>query len=526
MKFLSKFLILFLFVFASNFAQSDSLYHQDNLNILLEESASDIEDEELFEYLDQLRDDPIDLNKASVNDLLKIPFLDYTSASEIINYRKESGNFSEKSILYEIKDIPPEIIDRIFPFVVVRENKIKKAFSSMNGELRSRIINDIQTRYGFEKENFLGDRYKTYNRMKLEFGDKVKINLLAEKDAGENSYFDFSSFSFALEDFYFLDKFVTGDFLAEFGQGLILWSPYGFGKNSASIGSVTKSDRSFIPYSSSDENRFFRGAAFKTSLGGLSLSAFYSGKKIDARIDTISGMINSIPIDGYHRTDSELFKKNKLNEKIAGLTSSLSLFRGANLSLLYLNESLGEESQIKNEFYSLAYYFFYNEVMIKGETASDGKYFSHIINAAFKINKNVSLLTSYRNYSSNFLSRFSNALSESSNPNNETGFYTGLDLRTKLGRSIIYYDIFKFPSASFYSDFPSTGNELSLYHEFIPVKKTKVRLNLKIENKETQTVFDGRLIIADRNITKYKIDVTNQLSKSLRIKIANRVFKF
>ena len=518
MRFPVKFFITFLLGFSSISAQFDSLYLQDNLNIILEESDSEIEDEELYEYLDQLRDDPVDLNKASVNDLLKIPFLDFSSASEIINYRNEEGNFSEKNILYKIKNIPSEIIDRIFPFVIVKENRFKKAFSSMNGELRSRIINDVQTRDGFEKEKFLGDRYKTYNRMKLEFGDKVNINLLAEKDAGENSYFDFTSFSFAIEEFYFLNKFVAGDYLAEFGQGLILWSPYGFGKNSSSIASVTKSERRFIPYSSSDENRFFRGGAIKTSYGNLSFSAFYSEKKIDARIDTISGNINSIPIDGYHRTDSELFKKNKLSEKIAGLTSTFSLFQNANLSLLYLNESLGESQQRNNEYYSFAYSLFIKDLMIKGETATEGNNFSSIVNAAFKINKNVSLLTSYRNYSGKFLSRFANALSEGSNPNNETGFYTGLDLRTKLGRSIIYYDIFKFPASSFYSDFPSTGNELSVYHEFIPVKRTKVRLNLKIENKEKQSVFDNRIITSARKIVKYKIDFTNQLSKSLRLK--------
>ena len=518
MKIFLYLLILFLIGTSAIFAQLDSLYLHDKLNVLLEESSEEIEDGSLYEYLDQLRDDPIDLNSASINDLLKIPFLDFSSASQIINIREVNGIFSSKDQLYEIETFPKEIIDRIYPFVIVRKSSIKKFFASLDGEIRSRTITDIQEKEGFVKERFLGNKNKSYNRMKIRFGDKAKLNLLAEKDAGENSYFDFTSFSFSIERILAFDRIAVGDFTSEFGQGLVLWSPYGFGKNSASTGSIIKSERRFTSYASSDENRFFRGGAVKVLSGIFSSSVFYSSKNIDSRIDTISGAIISIPIDGYHRTESELVKKKKLKENIFGVSGGISLWEKLSLSCLYLNEKLDALVPIQNNYYSIAYSLVINNLLIKGETASDGKNISSIISASVNLSKNFNFITSFRNYNSKYSSRFANALSESSSPNNEIGFYTGFDLRTKLGRSTVYFDIFKFPHSSFYSNFPSSGNEFSIYHEFIPAKKTKLRFNLKFENKEVENVFGGKIISMNRKILRYKFDLTKQLSKSIRLK--------
>ena len=55
-----------------------------------------------------------------------------------------------------------------------------------------------------------------------------------------------------------------GDYQIQIGQGLNTWSGYAFGKT-ADIFSSKKTANYLRPYTSADENRFFRGAA--TNLG-------------------------------------------------------------------------------------------------------------------------------------------------------------------------------------------------------------------------------------------------------------------
>ena len=87
---------------------------------------------------------------------------------------------------------------------------------------------------------------------------------------------------------------------------------------------IKKNARSIRPYASVDENLFMRGMAASFGFNKFELTAFFSGKKIDANIsvqDTISDEVRevtSFQTTGFHRTSNELYDKDAIDEKVYG----------------------------------------------------------------------------------------------------------------------------------------------------------------------------------------------------------------
>ncbi len=136
-----------------------------------------------------------------------------------------------------------------------------------------------------------------------------------------------------------------GDYTAEFGQGLLLWSSYGGGKGGEMIGAPYKSARGITPYRSAAETGFLRGAALglhlhEGMLSGLEAHLFWSERMLDASfeesIDTagaVAEQASSIREDGYRRTRSELRRSANLGETLLGGALSMR-FRGGNIGLV------------------------------------------------------------------------------------------------------------------------------------------------------------------------------------------------
>ena len=159
MKYLSIILILisFLLFNKSIFSQTDSttVNSEDAVDDLLQESTEEIDNDQLYEVFDELSRNPINLNKADITDLQKIPFIDLATAKAIIAYRDKYGTFFSVNELYSIKVLNDELVKKIVPFVTVRtQTKNKEQYASnflRNSKVyfRSRTINDLQNKKRF-----------------------------------------------------------------------------------------------------------------------------------------------------------------------------------------------------------------------------------------------------------------------------------------------------------------------------------------------------------------------------------------
>lgn len=471
----------------------DSLDVQNLFGDIIEESTEDSEDYGLLELLEQLRNNPVNINKAGIDELMRIPFITPLIAKNIISYRKRNGNFAASDSLIKIAGIDSQKLREILPFITTAENT---GLDFLGSEIffRSRTQNDLQLRRGFRENIYLGSKMKFYNRLMISNSGYFRAGVLAEKDAGENSISDFTSFHLQISPGGIIRQVNIGDFAAEFGNGLVIRSPYRISKSA--FPSSIKS-RDITAYTGSDENRFLRGIALKTGLDNFSLTGFYSQNKIDASIDPLSGIISAFPADGYHRTDPELIKKDMCTERSAGIITGFGFSENYSVSFLYYRASFspGVNSQSQpgmsgSSFSYLSSYFriVFGNIFLCGEFAYDLTSVASINTIEIDFDKNLSLTASVRNYPRNYFGIRASAFGESGKAGNETGIYFGMEYKSPAGVFNIYYDVYKFPAPAYSVSFPSQGKEFQLNYSLRPAPRSEIRIRYKYENKEEEII--------------------------------------
>lgn len=538
-----KNLILLIILFSTSilFSQTDTTYIQteDIIDALIEDSREEEVSPELYDILELLMQNPIDINKASVSELQKIPFLDFSIAELIVNHRNKYGSFFSPNELFAIREIPSELTQQIIPFVTVsseeqiviteppiEENFFQSLTRNSKINLRSRAVNDIQTRRGFTEDRFAGSKTGIYNRVQIRYDNNYRIGFLSEKDPGERQLNDFTSFHFYAQDIGLLQKAVLGDYILEFGQGLALWNLYGFSKGSDAINPVKKKDRKIIPYTSATESNFFRGAAASINFDPFEFSAFYSKNKLDANIDPETGMILSTPIDGLHRTEGELNRRRSAEETFWGVRADYSLRNTLKAGLLHYRSSFSNPFEQTSVFgragkdfnyTSAAYDFFLPSINIFGEATYNGTSVATINGVQFSFSRELLFISSIRNYPANFINLHGFAFGERSGAGrNEFGIYNGLRWRTFLGVLNFYYDQFKFPYASSESPLPAEGNEIFAELTSKPFTRVETRLRVKREKKEIDRNINNENLIVNRIRQSIRGEVLYDISRNLR----------
>ena len=536
--------IIFIFVFIQNIFSQDSSYIETNdlIDEVLQEPNEETDNSELYEQLDELSNNPIDINSAGLSELQRIPFIDLSIASLIISHRNRFGKYFSKNELYSIPDIPNETIKKILPFVTakiknekINTNKYVSGFyqtilKSSKISIRSRMTEKIQDEYGFTQNKFLGSKYKIYNRILAQNSDRIEIGFLTDKDPGEKQFNDFSSFHLSLNNVGLIKTAVAGDYVIQFGQGLALWSPFGFSKGADAVYPVKKKGKVLKPYTSALENNFNRGLAASINYSNFTLTSFFSKNKFDANIDSISGFITSTPVDGFHRTGTEILKRKSAEEFLIGSSLSFTRDNSFETGILYYHSKISNPYFPSGPFdlsgtnfnYTSMYYDIYlMNFNLFGESAYNGTSVASIINLEIYISHSLSFITSVRSYPHNYENLHGFGFGEKNGAEqNEVGFYNGLKWRTPAGLLNFYFDQFKFPYASYFIPLPVQGNEFLINFTSKPLKYLVTRLRFKHESKEqlTGNSEQGNKIIAPRLRENFRIELIYDLSKRIRIK--------
>jgi len=472
-----------------------------------------IDFESFYEELHGLAVSPINLNKATKEDLDKLMFLSDTQVESILYYIYRFGPLNTIYELQLIDGLDMTDIRNMLAFVYVGDQlaaspKIYKAdlFKYGKNEVLYRLDRGLENKTGYQSNTSTSDKYKGsafYNSLKyhFRFKDRISAGLTMEKDAGEQLLdtshigYDFYSFHVQLNDFCKFKTIVLGDFKANFGLGLVMSSGFGMGKSSYVL-NVIPHNTGLKKFSSTNESEYFRGAGATLKFGKFDFSAFYSNRMIDG--DTLSGSFQSFYKTGLHRTDAEMAKKNTINQQLAGVNTTFthSKFQlGFTLVHTFLDQRLEPEVTNYNQFYfrgnrqttaGLNYRFRLSKLNFFGESAYTNNHgFATVNGVSFSPVSQVSLVGMMRYFSKEYDTFYANTFSEGSRINNEIGYYLGAEIRPyKKWKIAAYADSYRFPWLKFGVDAPSLGQDYLLQIDYAARRDLSMFWRFKFEEKQ------------------------------------------
>lgn len=292
---------------------------------------------------------PMNINTATREQLLRLPFMDEASVDSLLAYRTKHRAFTDLSELLFIYRIGYDA-RRFLPLFLTCSPlpKTPPALREMLWQgkfaLDSRVDIPLYARAGesehtpFERR-YLGSRLRHDLRLHYAHTNRLSYGITLEKDPYEpfgariatplgvrnNFPYDFFSFHLAYRSLRG-QQFIVGDYRLRSGQGL-LFGTTAFGTKSHWL---QQSPRAIIlrPYRSRGEADYYRGIATQLLLPWqrpheqLSLTAFASLKSLDAR--TIGDTLLTFYTSGLHRNIAELSHRRTASVWTAGANLSWS----------------------------------------------------------------------------------------------------------------------------------------------------------------------------------------------------------
>ncbi len=549
---------ILLFSFGSLLAQVPD---KGELEMEIESIAEGNEENEtdliqLAENLQLLKANPIEVNFSEAEDLEKLPYLNVFQINNLLQYRKRTGPIYTPYELTAVKGFDKETIEQILPYLSfstqqsIPNLKLKNVLRYGRNDLILRGTQILQERKGFIDSlhnGYLGSPQNLYLRYKWTYRDYLSVGLVAQQDAGEpfggpyqNTGVDFLAGHIALTNYGNLKSLIIGDYQAQFGQGLALWSSLAFGKSAEAI-EIKRYAPGFRAYTGSEENRFFRGAAATYRFfDALDVSAFYSNNKIDANriVSDSTGtvdFVSSLQTTGLHRTINELEDKNANTLQSLGGNVNLKANNfsiGATVVNYQLETSLEPGTQLYQKFrfsgnqltnISLDANYLFRNLNIFGELAADDHQ-KLAGSVGFQSNPadGFYLTILYRNIDKEYRALFNAPFAESGNYG-EKGTYLGT--QWQLNRTFLlkaYADIYRFSWLRFGVDAPSRGRDLLAQLEMNFSRYFSGYIRLKNEVQQTNSDSEDPIRkLVDRSKTTLRFHLAYSLTS--QIKMASRV---
>lgn len=522
-------LILFIMLFGRTLIAQQSMSEIDQLiadifEQYTAESGDEIDYETFYNELFALAEQPVDLNVAQREQLEKLLFLSDLQVENILYYIYKFGQIYSVYELQLIDGVDMTDIRRILPFVSIGDYKIKSTVLKRHDllkygkhEMLFRLDFSTPVKKGYmpvsdewpDSIPYEGPPFYNYLKYKYNYRDRVYAGVTLEKDAGEsffsgsNSTYDFVSSHFQMNNQGVFKTLVLGDYRAAFGQGLVFGSAFGSGKSSL-VTSVNMRGTGLKKYSSTNEYSFFRGAGTTVKLNKTEFSAFFSVRKLDAEV--LGDSIASISKTGIHRTQSDLQKERKIGHSTFGANIEYihTNFRtGFSFAHSLLSHSLQPDRELYNKFYfrgnkqsasSFYYRTRFDKFYFSGEFAVNQDFaLAAVHNVSFMPNSLVNMVLLYRYYSPSYDTFFASSFSENTRINNETGFYTGLEVRPyRKWRISAYADSYKFPHARYNVSAPSWGRDYLLQIDYQYSRSLSMFLRGKFEEKPDDFLPEGK----------------------------------
>ncbi|MEX1192701.1 MAG: hypothetical protein WEA99_12070 [Brumimicrobium sp.] len=548
-----------------SFGQEKNDIIQQRIEFIAEElEIEDISLEDVFDNLSYYYDHPLNLNAATKEELEQLLLLSDFQINDLLLHIEKHGKLITIYELQALKYWDLNTIENILPFIKVddkldklqlsfkellKEGKVEMYFRWIRGIEQKKGYDDVSDAEKLESNSYYwGSPDRLYSRLRFHYRTNISVGVTMEKDAGEQFFgktqpngFDFYSAHAFYKGGKFLRKVAVGDYQMQVGQGIAFWTGYAFGKTADAV-SVKKNARGLRQYTSVDETRFLRGAGVELGWKNFSFTTWASHKGVDGSIevlDTLLGddgrLASSINLTGFHRTNSELERKNSVMETIIGANFKYEN-RNFQMGISGIQQSydtpLERDFRNYNQFefkgdqltnMSLDYSYVLKNINFFGEVArsSSSGSFATVQGAVIALDSRASVSVMYRNYPKDYHTFYAEGFGESSRPINEEGLFIGSNFNFNDAWSMnVYGDIFKFPWLAFRVDAPSEGHEFLGQLKYSPSRNLEVYGRVREQMRQQNSrEYEGNLRpIEDVVQRNYRINLNYKLSDNFRWK--------
>lgn len=405
-----------------------------------------------YDQISSLAEQHININTATYEQLLAIPFLSSKQIDAIGEHIARYGFISSAAELLTIPELDratATMLGRIIDFGKIERPdtiSLKNRLSMARQEAVVTGTIPFYTTYGDQKA-YLGPRYKHSLRYKIELNNHFEAGLVASQDAGEPFFagrnrwgYDHYSPYIIIYGRRFLSTLAIGNYRLRMGMGLVINNGFSLGKSSWQQ-QATATRQSIRPHSSRSAANYMQGVATEMRLSqNLRLTLFASSRLIDATPTTDGTAIRTILTSGYHRTQTEMDHKHNARQSAAGTNLRFCGTRwhvGLTALASHLSKRLSPDKSAAYRKYrpegtdffnaSVDYAYRTGRFSFEGETATGScRGIATINSLMYSPATYIDLMLSLRHYSKRYSSLFANAFGNQSMPQNESGALFGM----------------------------------------------------------------------------------------------------
>lgn len=513
------------------------------------EAASESDAQLFLENLQAYRERPLNLNRATAEDLQELRLLNDIQIANFMDYRRQFGSFLSHHELQAVPTWDLDDIRRMLLFSRVggrleeRNTRIVRGFAEGENELILRAGHTEPRNYPDNAEggpNTYGLRYRH------SFDNRLRFGFTADNDAGEAFFkksnrqgFDFySAHLFAQNLNRTVRTVALGDYTARFGQGLLLQMGFAANKSAESI-TVTRTGRKVNAYAAFGEVRFFRGAATTLAFGKhLEITALYSDRRRDANvvdtaeIETDELPFTSIQASGLHRTPSEVADENALREQVGGLSATY-LWRDGQITANGLSIRFDKPWEPQYAAYrryafqgkqldaaSLDYNWRRRNCHFFGEMARSANGGTASINGLLLTpDPHVTLAALHRSLGKDYQSIYGNPFAEVTGASNEQGLYLGAEIRyIRRWKINLYADVWRHPWLRSEVSAPSRGREYLAQVHWTKSKTFSAYVMWRAETKERDSNVPGLPGLLENRLGRLRFHAAYKVSPAVEFR--------
>jgi len=263
---------------------------------------------------------------------------------------------------------------------------------------------------------------------------------------------------------------------------------------------------------------------------------FVSSNRKDASLSSDStSQITSVLASGYHRTESEFERKDKLKERVFGTyvqydkgglhfglaSVFMQYFPGINSKLTPYNQFDFRVKQYQSS--SVDYSFTYRNLLVFGELSTlnfkDKTAYLQGVILALDAKNSLSML--YRNYDKGYETAYNAGFSEGNTVQNEKGLYTSFNSSfSKYWSLQVYADFFQFPWLKYQVSLPSKGYDNCIQITYKPTKTFEFYTRYTDQTKEQNSSqpVEGLKILTPVHAKSVRLHLAYKLNDFVEIR--------